>query len=114
MLEVYIAMDDSLLVRMLDCGADLDEEASAVPRLLTNAHRSNRWIFDATHRVPSRNTVTDRFSGAAIEYFRNAGMIHQSECLPFRLETWRRHFFSVHAPGLMTFTATRRGRTGSS
>src|SRR5882724_3667830 len=39
---------------------------------------------------------TTGLSGAAIEYLRNAGMIHQSECLPFRLEPGD-NTFSVHA-----------------
>src|SRR5215468_6672812 len=39
---------------------------------------------------------TTGLSGAAIEYLRNAGMIHQSECLPFRLEPGD-DTLSVHA-----------------
>src|SRR5215467_16310266 len=38
---------------------------------------------------------TTGLSGAAIEYLRNAGMIHQSECLPLRLEPGD-DTFSVH------------------
>src|SRR5258706_6761068 len=41
--------------------------------------------LDATHEFHHEIRTTG-FSGTAIEYPRNAGMIHQSECLPFRLE----------------------------
>src|SRR5690349_11992648 len=51
--------------------------------------------FDATHEFHHEIRVTG-FSGAAIEYLRNAGMSHQSECLPFRLEPGD-DTFGVHA-----------------
>src|SRR5215510_6952781 len=41
--------------------------------------------FDSAHELHHEIRATG-LSGASIEYLRNAGMIHQSECLPFRLE----------------------------
>src|SRR5258708_38531043 len=87
-------MDDSLLMSMLDCPANLDEKAEAFFRrerleiaVIRNLH--------TPHQLHNEVRTTG-FCRAGVEYLCDVGMIHQPERLPFSLISGQDTFF-VHS-----------------
>jgi len=89
-----VAMDDGLVVGVLDAIADADEELEAFAdgefvEIAVIGDGDTVDLFD--HEV-----WTALWCGARVEDFGDGGMLHQGEGLPFGLETGN-DFASVHA-----------------
>jgi len=88
-------MDDSLLGAHVGFAApDLDEELQAVPRLFNECSSAVIGDLDATPSSITKYGRPDSVAPPSITFA--MWMIHQSECLPFRLEPGD-DTFSVHA-----------------
>ena len=89
-----VAMDDALLVRVLDGVANLDEQPQTIPR------RKAPFIAEVRDaHTPDQFHDEERPSGLrgpAVENTGDVRMIHQRQRLPFRLEP-RHHAAGVHA-----------------
>src|SRR5262249_6312473 len=82
--RLEIAMDDALLMRVLNRIADLDEQLEPLFRwkLLIVAELSDRNSLHQLHCEIGAAT----FSATGVQHAGYVGMIHQSQCLPFGLE----------------------------
>jgi hypothetical protein len=103
-----VAMDDALLVRVLDGVADLDEQIQpllwsrlVLVAVIRDAHAAHQFHHEVR---PAR------VGRARIQHARDVRMIHHRQRLPLRLEPGDDLLVSM--PSLMTLSATRR-RTGS-
>src|SRR5690349_14753127 len=86
-------MNDSLLMRVLYCIADLGEEAQPIidREGMSVAIIGDPHTFDQFHYKIRSPTL----GGPGIEYVSDVRMAHQRERLPFRLEA-RDHAFCIH------------------
>src|SRR4029077_13830401 len=87
-------MDDSLLVRVLYCVADLNEEfpTSVNRERMSVAIIRDFHTFDQFHHEIRPPT----FRCAGIEHVTNTLMIHQCQCLPLRFKPGD-HVLRVHS-----------------
>ena len=87
-------MDDSLLVRVLNAVADLQEEFESLGggEVMLVAEVGD---FDPAHELHDEEGPA-RVGGAGVEDLRNVGVVHHGQRLPLRLEPGD-HLLGIHA-----------------
>ena len=107
--RLEVAVDDALLVRVLDGAADADEqlepaaEIEAVPVAVLGDRLARHELHDEVGAA--------LVGGAGVEHPGDVGMVHQRERLALALEAGEH--LAVSIPRRMTLSATLR-RSGSS